>query len=213
MFILFTVLWQPRKSFLKLPETRVSWLVGAFIAIELLLSLTLVRFYMTNMVKAAASNPAITASMYPYMTAFSMVFSSLVNIFIIGVTAFIFLLIIKILGGSVKYRSIVGMLVIASAPILLGHAIRNFAYLGGYLTDLTDGILSLQNLAPPVQSPAIAKALKVFDVFDVWTMCLVILGFSLVSGLKRLPAIVTSFVLWGALQMLLMRITLAASGQ
>jgi hypothetical protein len=47
-------------------------------------------------------------------------------------------------------------------------------------------------------------------VFDVWTLVLVGLGYSIISGMRRLPAWIVSLLIWILLQSVLVRFALAA---
>lgn len=51
--------------------------------------------------------------------------------------------------------------------------------------------------------------LQSVDVLDLWALILVVLGFGVMSGLPKVRAYATAGLLWGGLQVLLIRATLA----
>lgn len=210
MLTMLNVVWQPRQTFLNVPQLKVWHLVGAYIALELVLSLSILGYFSTGIDKAIAGNPLVTSGAKPFIVAFSVLFSSLVNTFIILAVAVVFLLIVKIAGAAASYRNIVGMLVLAAVPVLLGRVVRNAGWLSGMAPDLSQSQVALYRFMPDFGEAA-ARSLKAFDLFDVWTAGLVIAGFCFVSGMKRVPALLSALAIWGILQMLLLRIYLSGA--
>jgi hypothetical protein len=210
MLPMLHVVWQPKRTFLSLPGLKVWHLVATFIALDLALSLSTLGYFAAGIDKAMAGNPLLTPGAKPFVLAFSILFSSLINIAIILGVAVVFLLIVKIAGAVASYRNIVGMLVLATVPALLGRALRNASYLSGVAADLTQSQVALYRFMPDFGAAA-TRSLKAFDLFDVWTAALVVIGFGFISGMKRVPALASALAIWGILQMLLLRIYLSGT--
>ena len=213
MHALYGVLWQPRKIFSDFSQIKVSRLVGVFILIEFLYSLAISRHFAAGASKALAANPTLPASAEPYLVATAVLMSSTSYLLLLALLAVLFLIVSYILGGKTSYRALFGMLILASAPALVDHALRGAAYLGGWSDGVGSSLLVLHRLAPDGQTGLLGLALKTFDMFDLWIAGLVAIGFVYVSGLKRLPALGGVLLVWGSFLLLAFRIhMLGAAG-
>lgn len=209
---LITVMWRPQRSFARLPELKVSWLIGAFFLIHLVLSLTIMNVYSDGVDKAMAANPAILPSMKPLMIGISMFFAATFPVLVIAISAIIFLLVVYVAGNRVSYRTVFGMLTLASAPMLVSQFLRNFCYIVGAIPDVMHSAVPLSLFLPGVGQGLVARALTAFDLFDLLAAALVTVGFHRISGLRRGPAYAIALVLWVLLQMLLFRLHVASTG-
>lgn len=206
MFQLLKVLWSPSDSFSALPTVKVSWLVLAFVAFELFCCLLVIDSLSIGINKAMASNPAIGAGARPVLFGFVIVISSLINLFIVAIMAAVFAMLTFVLGGKPNYRMLFGMLLLAYSPILLNHFTRNLSYMFGWISDPAVSLLSLANMIPAIKGTFLGDLVRVFDLFDVWTLVLVACGFALVSGLRKSVALPAALVVWLTLQMVFFRI-------
>lgn len=208
-----SVMWQPQRSFARLSELKVSWLIGSYVLIEVLLSITILDVYSAGIDKAMLANPALTASSKPWVIAVSILIGSLIPVLIIALSALVFMLVTLIAGQTVRYRTMVGMLTLASAPMLASKFLRNLCYLCGVIPSVYHSALPLSLFLPGVGEGLLARALLAFDVFDLVTAVLTVVGFHRVSGLRRGPAYAIALVLWALLQLLLFRIHVAGAAQ
>jgi hypothetical protein len=203
----FSLLWWPRCHLVQLAGIRVAWLVALFIGAEFIAALPVLGVISDAVRRGAAANPAVTPDAIPYVIAFAVGFAATINVVIAGVVAVPLRLVTLIAGARSSYRAIAGMLVLASLPLLVGHALRNLSYGLGWKRDATSSVLALDQVLPPIHTLVWQRLLHGFDVFDVSTLLLVLVGFTLVSGMKRWPALATAMVIWGMLQTLLFRLS------
>lgn len=208
---LFAVLWRPRDSFQRLGSLDMGTLLAWFIGIEFVLTLAILPYLIDMGVKAMARNPALTDSVRLFATGFAVVTVSLFDTLLIGAVALLLLLLVRILGGNAQYRDLAGMLVLASMPLLLGRALRNLAYLLGYAAEPTSRLLSLAQLVPDALVHASHGTLAYIDIFDVWVFALVVSGFILVAGVRRGAAALAAVLVWGMLQLVLLRLQLGGA--
>lgn len=206
MLQLFSVLWAPRKSFSRLSLTRMSWLVFLFIAIELVCCLIGIGQINFSITKAIDNNAALGVGARPILMSFVILTSSLINIVISAIMAIVFSMVTFALGGEPRYRITFGMLLLSFSPILLNHFTRNVFYLFGWIDNPGLSVLSMKNYILISSESLLGRMIAVFDLFDIWTLVLVIIGYSLTSGLKKIVALPTAVIIWLSLQMVFLRI-------
>lgn len=205
---LLTVLWRPQASFQRLGGFHVGTLLACFAGIEFLLTLTILPYFVQSGYRMAAANPALTPGTRVFATAIAVAGVSLWDTLMIGACALLFLLLVRVLGGRAGYRDLAGMLVLASAPLLLGRAVRNISYALGYTASPSHSVLALDRIVPAEWAALGGRALTVVDIFDVWAFALVVAGFVAVAGLKRMPAALAGIAVWGMVQTTLIRMIL-----
>jgi hypothetical protein len=208
---LFAVLWSPQISFRKLDHVQVRMLLAYFIAIEFVLTLAILPYFVEAGVKMTAANPLVTDGTRLFATGLALTMVALFDTMLIGAAALLFLLLVRVLGGSAQYRELAGMLVLAMVPLVLSRALRNIAFLLGYLPDPNHSPLALARFAPAWLIDLTHGALGFIDVFDVWAFALVVAGFVSVAGLKRVPASLAGIAVWGLLQLVLIRMQLGGA--
>lgn len=203
---LFSAVWHPQRAFARLNNVSVVALAFAFCLIEFVLALTLWGSFHSAAEKVVVANPVLTAGQIPFIVGVSVVFAALTNIFLITVVSLILQAVVAIAGKSVRFQDIFGMLILAYVPALIVQASRSIAILFGMSLDAAKKLFTLGQIFATRSDSELFGVLSIYDLGDIWTFALVIIGFCHVSKMKRLPAVVCAVLVWGTLLMLLGRL-------
>ena len=194
------VLWQPNAALSNVPRIKLSHLVLIMLAVELIMSLSMYNVYAAAAVKVAATNPMVTQNMSTIVVWAALLTGALVNPVILLLAALVFLLVAHMFEQRPSFSDLYGMLILASVPGILLRLVRNVIGLStGLSTAAKLPVVKLSTYLPLATDSTMGKMLMPYDFGDLWTFGLVMLGFSIVSGLKRTPALVSSFLVWGLL--------------
>lgn len=194
------VLWQPNAALSSVPRIKLLHLVLIMLTVELFISLSMYNVYAAAAAKAAATNPMVTQSISTIVVWVALLTGALVNPVILLLAALIFLLVAHMFEQRPSFRDLYGMLILAAVPGILLRLARTVI---GLATGLPAAaklpVVKLSTYLPLAPDSAMGKMLLPYDFGDLWTLGLVMLGFSILSGLKRTPALVSSFLVWGLL--------------
>ena len=109
----------------------------------------------------------------------------------------------NLLGGSTNYRTILAVVLHASMPFALSGLLQIPVALGRGAIDLQElqhnGSLlpsSLAALAPADLGPALFALLNSIDLFTLWTVALLIVGFHLAARISKGAAAAGVLTLW-----------------
>ncbi len=193
------VLWQPNAALSNVPRIKFLHLVLIMLAVELFISLSMYNVYAAAAVKAAATNPLVTENMSMIIVWMAMLTAALINPVILLLAALVFLLVAHMFEQRPSYRDLYGMLILASVPGILLRLAKSVIGLATGMPAAKLPAVKLSTYLPLTADSALGKMLMPYDFGDLWTFGLVMLGFSIVSGLKRTPALVSSFLVWGLL--------------
>lgn len=120
--------------------------------------------------------------------------------------AVIFLVAFRLMGGEGTFRQAWAIALYASMPNLVRSVIGSIVLLvrGSYtLLDLQNPIASnLGFLADMKTQPVLYALLSSIDAFSIWTLVLLIIGFSYMSKFSKQKSAVIVLVLWVAFTML-----------
>ena len=202
-----SVLVRPGRSFtLAIDQNRLLQISLALIAIDFILALCALPAMSIAIDAAAAKNPVMIGGMKPVILGFMVLMMSLYRIFFIAAMTLFYQLAVTVLGGANVFRKIFTVLALATVPLVLGRVLRLVAYLTGLTDSIKANPFTFDTLVGAYLPASLAHAARAVDVFDIWTLGLVVSGFVRISGLAPITAALTSFVLWSAVQVLFIRL-------
>jgi hypothetical protein len=205
---LLRVLWRPQKT-LALPQSAaaVATLLLLIFSIDFMLALALVPAVFADLGKATTlANLGVNAKVLAVGVAVTI--GALGDVGLIAFMGLLFLVALLAFDAKADYREIVGSLLIASAPSIIDRVQRISAFFCGATAHATDDFFSLSRL---VFAGDTSFWLTNLSIFDVWTFVLVVIGIHKVSGLRLLSSFFTVLALWGGMDLLILRLQVAAS--
>ena len=205
MFPLVSAVANPRRAFATIENINVVGLAVAFCLIQFVVALTLFGSMHAAAVKVVSTNPMLSAAQIPVIVGISLLFATVLNIFLLAVVSLIMLAVVAIAGQAVKYRDIFCMLMLAYVPAVIVQCVRGFSVMFGVPIEATKKWFTLGQFFPVPEDGSFRALLNIYDIGDVWVFALVIFGFCKVSKMKTIPAIISSVVIWGTLLLLLGR--------
>lgn len=204
------VFWSPQSVFGEVEKIRLRHILVVILAVQFLIAMINIPAFNERATAAIAQLPTNMAHAKYIIVAVAAVFSALVVPLLIALMSGLFFL-VGAINGRYNYRGLFCMLSLACFPIILASAIKSVVGIVFGAEFRKGNVLSFARVFDLDQSTILGKALGFFDLFDFWTFVLVMIGFSIVSGLRRLPAYALAALLWGLLQLVLFRLELAAS--
>jgi len=131
--------------------------------------------------------------------------------------ALVLMVAFRMLGGEVSYKGSLAVVVHAAVPLAIASLLGTLVLLAR-TTPLTvseaqsGGVLAsnLAFLAPEGASAMVVALLASIDLFSLWMVILLAIGFAQVAGVATSTAALTSFLLWAVL--VAIRVGLAALG-
>jgi hypothetical protein len=203
---LVNVLWRPQRTLaLRQSAAAVAALLFLVFAIDFVLALALVPSVFESLGKAAAlANLGANAKVMA--VGIAVIIGALGDVVLIAFMGLLFLVALLVLDGRAGYREIVGSLLIASAPSIIDRVQRILAFFCGFSAHSTDDFFSLGRLFLAGDT---SFWLANLTIFDLWTLALVVLGVYKVSGLRFPAALLAALLLWGGMDLLMLRLQLA----
>ena len=206
------VLAMPRRAFAGLRAGVPLWpLLACVLAVDIALALLLVPKFSAEIDRSLAGMPAHMADAGGVILASAVTVGALANVATLAFAALLLMLAARVGNGSAGYRDVFGVLLLASVPTMAARLLQAVPAALGATGDPVRDHLSLAALAQVAPGSPWRAGLEVVSVFDLWTCALVVLGFVMVSGLRRLPAAAIALAIWGGMQLLLVRVAMAGA--
>jgi hypothetical protein len=202
---LLSVLWRPQWTLAaKQTAPSVAALIFFIFAIDFVLALILVPTVFDSIGKAA-STANIGGNARVFAVGVAVIIGSLADIALIAFMALLFLFILLILDGKATYREIIGALLIASSPSIIDRVQRLFAFFFHITQHPMDNVFSVSRLFFVDNSVWLDNV----TIFDIWTFLLVFIGIHKISGLRLQWSFLSVLLLWGGMELLMLRLQLA----
>lgn len=211
---MWQVLWEPKRVFERLREgTPVAPVALITIAVDCAVALALIPYFrtaVTTTLEASGNATLAQGSLTTLTVVIAVITATLSSVGLIAGVSVVLSLASLVLGGMAKYRDIFGVLVLGSVPTLIGRVGRAIAFLAGFTQDPKYSLTSLGGVI--TGDGSILAFLRAVDVLDLWAFVLIVMGFGIVAGLPKVRAYAAAGLLWGGLQVLLIRATVAGGG-
>jgi hypothetical protein len=206
------ILVRPHAAFAGLRDGgRLLPLLGIVLAVDIALALLLIPKFSAAIDQQLAAMPAHIAAAGVVMLASAVAVGALANVAMLAFAALLLVLATRIGGGAAGYRTIFGVLLLSSVPTMAARLLQAVSPALGLGGDPVRDHLSFAALAHLPPGAALRAGMEVVSVFDLWTFALVALGFAMVSGLRRWPAVAVAVAIWGGMQLLLVRVAMAGA--
>ena len=206
---LISVLFSPEKTFRSIAE-KPTWLLALLITTLAPALMNAVAFtkvdvaaMLTEKLGDKAELPAEQLEMMvaatkwsaPIMTGVTVVFFSLLG-------ALVLWLIFKVIGGEFSFGRSLSVLTHSSVIVSVGFVLRTIVAAGKEsisMDALERNQLLMSNLgflAGDESSAFVRQALGAFDVFSIWSLVLMTLGYAIIANVSRAKAAAVVGVLW-----------------
>ncbi|KQQ32684.1 hypothetical protein ASF61_14180 [Duganella sp. Leaf126] len=198
------VLLTPAAVFRQLDRIQTGKLLATMLALQLLISLVNIPMFTSGTEQALSQLPAGMAPNKWFVVGAALAVSALMPTLLILFMSAIFFL-AAALAGNIKYRPLLSMTALASAPVLLASALRAILgiTLGG---DGKSNPLSFAALLHLDTAPGWLQIWSYIDLFDLWTYALVVAGFAWTIKSRRVGAYAAAALLWGLFQLVLLKV-------
>lgn len=133
------------------------------------------------------------------------------------IVSLVFMVAMRMSGGEVSFVQSLSTVLYAMVPLLVSSLLVLVVTLGrttpiGVLESQHHPLASnLSAFAPEGTSPVLLTVMSSFDLFSIWVVALLILGFTAVARVKRSTATIVTLVLWAV--WIAVKIGLAVVGQ
>lgn len=202
---LLSVLWHPQWTLAaRQTAPSVAALIFFVLAIDFVLALTLIPTVFDTIGKAT-STANIDANAKVLAAGIAVIIGSLSDIALIAFMGLLFLFVLLILDGKATYREIIGALLIASSPSIIDRVQRLIAFFFRVTEHPMDNVFSLSHVIVTHNSGWLDK----ITIFDIWTFLLVFIGIHKISGLRWIWSLLSVLLLWGGMELLMLRMQMA----
>jgi hypothetical protein len=210
---LITVLISPEKTFRSIAE-RPTWVAALVLLVLLGAAAGYLVFQKLDMVEVISQSMAdrgqqVSTEELERMTEMAERFGwigALVGVLVIAPLAFvvmalIFWVVFKLLGGEFSYQTSLSVTLHSLMPLAISSLLTLPVIYSresiGYEESQTGVLFSnLSALAPEEAGPAFRTLLASVDLFSIWTLILMTLGYSIVGRVSKTAAGVTVVLLW-----------------
>lgn len=208
---MLSVLWNPARSFREFADGNgFVFVLLAIMAIDALLTVLAMPKLTSEMDKQLLTAPPGVADMRGTILTVSIVMVAVMNTIFLAFAALLLTLTTKMFRGKAGFAAMFSGILLASIPTALGRLVQGVLGFSGYSDDGVRDALSLAGIFGIDKGEPAFPVANLILVFDVWTLVLVGLGYSIISGMRRMPAWIVSMLIWALLQSVLVRFALAS---
>jgi hypothetical protein len=208
---ILSVLWNPARSFRDFADGNgFVFALLAILIVDILLTVLSLPKLTAEMDKQLLTAPASVEGMRGTILTVSIVMVAVMNTVLLAFAALLLTLATKAFRAKAGFAAVFSGLLLASIPTALGRLLQGGLAAAGYSGDSVRDALSIAGIFGIDKGDTLFPVTNLILVFDVWTLVLVGLGYSIISGMRRLPAWIVSLLIWTLLQSVLVRFALAA---
>jgi hypothetical protein len=206
-----SVLWSPARTFRDFADgSGFMFALLAILILDIVLTLLTLPKLTAEIDKQLLTAPPTVAEMRGTIFTVSIVVVALMNTVVLAFAALLLTLATKIFRAKAGFAVVFSGLLLASVPTALGRLLQAVPAAFGNSADGVRDALSIAGIFGIDKGDALFPVANLILVFDVWTLVLVGLGYSIISGMRRIPAWVVSLSMWILLQSVLVRFMLAS---
>ena len=193
-------------------SAEIAVLIFALLALDLVLMLFYLPSLVDELQKSWAEQPQLLQGTKVTTVATAVAIGTVLNVFVIAASALLLRLMTYLFGAEAKFSGLFGNIIIANSPLILERAIR--IVLSGFGIGLEDwrDLVSLSAITGFNDLDGWWVGLRIFNVFDLWFIVLLVLAVYRNSTLGWLRSLMAVSLVWGGYLLAIIRMDMLGFG-